>query len=360
MKIITVTSQKAYNYGAVLQTYALHKTMISLGYENLLLDHEIKNDAKRKKSLKVFLRDFILACANIIHKRELERFKENFRNFLNENIASTKLYHSIEDIMNEPPVADIYLTGSDQVFALGNQLVPVRYLEFGEPKTPRVSYAASLGSYVMNDKELAYIKERLSSFSKISIREKCGSEYLKSMIGIESMVHIDPVFLLSVAQWEALLPTHNRIDGKYILIFPMLNNKNLQRVLEHVKKEVDLPVISIQTKFIKTVKADQYLFDVSVPEFLSMIRNAAVVISTSFHATAFSIIFKRPFYSLVGKYKPERAQNLGELFNLHSRVISEDETVFPAIETDFCCVDDVLEKERARSMAFLSSLQELL
>lgn len=360
MKIVTVTSQKAYNYGAVLQTYALHKTLLSLGYENLLLDHAMATDAKKKRTVKVALRDFILWSLRTLHKKKHRQFRENFHNFLSEHIASTEAYHSVEEILNNPPQADLYLTGSDQVFALGNQMVPIRYLAFGDTKVPRVSYAASLGSYKMKEEELAYVKERLACFSKISIREKQGSEYLHSAIGIESSVNIDPVFLLSEEEWNKLLPEKNRANGEYILVFPMLNNKNLQSVIDYVKKETGLPVISVQTKFVKTVKADKYLYDTSVPEFLSLIKNASAVITTSFHATSFSIIFRRPFYSLVGNYKPERVQNLGEMFGLSSRIVTEDTVTFPQPEMDFGGTDTVIERERARSIEYLSSLKELL
>jgi len=252
------------------------------------------------------------------------------------------------------------LTGSDQVFALGNLLVPVRFLEFGAREIPRVSYAASLGSYAMNREQLSYIDSRLRTFSCVSLREKQGSEYLNRELGLDCQTHIDPVFLLTQAQWEEILPEKSRVDGEYILCFPMLNNKNLQYTIDQLKKQTGLPVISVQTKFFKTVKADKYLYDVSVPEFLHFIKNAAAVITTSFHCTALSVIFHRPIYSLVGRYKPERVQNLFAMLGMQDRVITEETVQLPPMEVSYDEADRVIAAERGHSFAYLNSISNLM
>ena len=360
MKIVTVTSQKARNYGAVLQAYALQKTLLRLGYENLLLDEEIKPSLKgRKRTLKVWLRDTVLLVLRKLHAKEAERFRENFREFQAKKLLMTDTYHSMQEVFDRPPQADCYLTGSDQVFALGNELVPLRYLEFGSETIPRVSYAASLGSYNMGEAELSYIGSRLSTFSGISMRERQGSEYLNERLGIEAQTHIDPVFLLSPEEWEELMPEKPRVEGGYILCFPLLGNRNTQNVLDALKKETGLPVVSIQTKFFKTIRADQYLFDATVPEFLQLIKNAKAVVTTSFHGTALSILFHRPVYSLVGPYKPERVQNLCSLLGLSERVVREADQDFPPLDMSYDGVDAVIGKEKQRALQYLASLSEL-
>ncbi len=359
MKIVTVTCLRSHNYGAVLQAYALQKTILSLGYENQLLDYTIDAGAKAKnRSLKAVARNVLLSITRFMNRGKYLRFCNAFRTFVNDNLLLTREYLSIEDLRQNPPQCDCLLTGSDQVFALGNKLVMPRFLDFGGPEILKVSYAASLGSYAMNDADLAYVKERLSGFRKISLREKQGCEYLSKALGLSCITHVDPVFLLPAERWEMIAEEKPRINGEYILVYPMIGNKNLQHVIEKVKQELGLPVVSLQNKFVKTVKADKYLYDVTVPEYLALIKNASAVITTSFHTTCFSIIFKRPFYSLVGAYKPERAQNVCALLSLDERVIFENATEIPPLTLDFSEVDAVIEKERARSIEYLSSLRE--
>lgn len=360
MKIVTVTCLRSHNYGAVLQAYALQKTILSLGYENELLDYSIGAGTKAKnQNLKAVIRNIFLSIKRLMNRGKYLRFCNAFKTFVDDNLLLTREYLSIEDLRKNPPMCDCFLTGSDQVFALGNQLALLRFLDFGGPDTLKVSYAASLGSYAMNDTDLAYVKERLSEFCKISIREQQGSEYLSETLGLSCFTHVDPVFLLPVEQWEMLAEKKTRVQGSYILVYPMIGNRNLQNVIDQVKRDLDLPVISLQNKFVKTVKADKYLYDVTVPEYLTLIKNASAVITTSFHTTCFSIIFKRPFYSLVGPYKPERAQNVCSLFELEDRVIVHDATEFPSPITNFEKVDLIIEREKARSIEYLASLREL-
>ena len=360
MKIVTVTCLRSHNYGAVLQAYALQKTILSLGYDNQLLDYTIEAGAKAKKrNLKAMARNALLFTTRFMNREKYRRFCNAFKNFVDENLLLTREYLSIEDLRKNPPPCDCFLTGSDQVFALGNQLALPRFLDFGGSETIKVSYAASLGSYAMNDADLAYVKERLSEFRKISLREKQGSEYLSETLGFSCITHVDPIFLLPVEQWEMLAEKKPRVQGSYILVYPMIGNNNLQRVIDYVKQELGLPVVSLQNKFVKTVKADKYPYDVTVPEYLTLIKNASAVITTSFHTTCFSILFKRPFYSLVGPYKPERAKNICSLLGLEDRVIAHDAREIPLPTTNFEKVDLIIEREKARSIEYLASLREL-
>lgn len=354
MKIVTVTSQKADNYGAVLQAYALQQTLMKLGYNNELLDYHITQ--KHALNPKLFIRENIINLQNVIFYGRSKKLSGRFLDFRKNLLKQTITYFSVKDVQNNPPEADIYLTGSDQVFALGNALVPIRFLDFGAPDTVRASYAASKGLYEKDEKSIAYLKKRLSAFDCISSREEQGTEYIKNTLGFSCQTHIDPVFLLDREQWNKITP-EARIKEPYILCFRMLRHDAFQPLVDKLKKETGWQVVSIQPRADKKLKADKYLFDVTPQEFVQLIRDAEVVVTTSFHATAFSIIFNKRFYSLID-YKPERAVALCEMLGLENRLVRKDDKQFAHLDDiDYSSVDSVIAEQREAGLTYLKQLE---
>lgn len=354
MKIVTVTSQKADNYGAVLQSYALQQTLFDLGYDNEILDVNVTG--KKSSNIKVIIRKAVLNAQKFLYFDRNKKLSGRFTDFRNSLLAQTRPYYSVEEVQKNPPEADIYLTGSDQVFALGNSLVPVRFLDFGSMDKVRASYAASKGLYEKDEKSIEYLKKRLSQFDCISSREEQGAEYIKNTLGFDCETHIDPVFLLNREQWNKITP-EPRIKEPYILCFRMLRHDAFQHLVDKLKKETGWQVVSIQPRADKKLKADKYLFDVTPQEFVQLIRDAGVVVTTSFHATAFSIIFNKKFYSLID-YKPERAIALCDMFGLMNRLVRKDDTQFAKLEDVYYSkFDAVMEEKRNEALIYLKQLE---
>lgn len=354
MKIVTVTSQKADNYGAVLQSYALQQTLFDLGYDNEILD--VCTPTKNASNLKVKIRKVLLDIQKFLYFSRNKKLAERFTDFRNNLLVQTKPYYSVEEVQKNLPEADIYLTGSDQVFALGNALVPIRFLDFGTPDTVRASYAASKGLYEKDEKSIEYLKKRLSQFDCISSREKQGAEYIKNTLGLDCETHIDPVFLLDREQWNKITP-EARIKEPYILCFRMLRHAAFQPLVDKLKRETGWQVVSIQPRADKKLKADKYLFDVTPQEFVQLIRDADVVVTTSFHATAFSIIFNKKFYSLID-YKPERAIALCAMLGLKNRLVRKEDKQFAQLDDiDYTSVDSVIAEKRESGLSYLKQLE---
>lgn len=348
MKIITVTSQEADNYGAVLQAYALQQTLEKLGYENEILNISVKG----KKSKKVILRNIVLKTLDIVFFDRAVKLSKRFKNFRQNCLKQTRCYMSIDELRNDPPKADIYLTGSDQVFALGNSLVPVRYLDFGDDSVKRVSYAASKGHYETDEKSVNYIKSRLSRFAHISLREEQAVEYFKNTLKMDAVQNIDPVFLLDRKQWGKVA-SDRKIDGPYILCFRMLRHDAFEPLLKKLKKETGYKIVSIQPRVSKHIKADKYLFDVTPQDFVQLIKNAEVVVTTSFHATAFSVLFQKKFYSLID-YKPERMISLCSMLGLSNRLVRSKDTEFATLDDiDYTNADSIIQGKRDEAFRYL-------
>lgn len=357
MKSITVTTQRSLNYGAVLQAYALHRVQKELGIDNYLLDVEKTSSKYEKYPEHLSKRTMIVAILNTMwffHRKEMNRLVSRFNSFVDENINSTDV-HDINSLKQNWPKADFYITGSDQVFGLRGEWDAIRTLNFGGESIRRFSYAASLGEYDWNDDEKSVFREILEKYKMVSVREMYAKKYLQTFTEKQINVHIDPVFLLERQKWEEMI-REPIIKENYILCYPLIGNDRLQYVLNELKRLTGYKVISIQDIPVKRVKADRYFYDAGPIEYLNLIRYSEFVVTTSFHGTAFSAIFNKPFYTLIKNYKSQRMTGLLNMLGLDSRLYSDD-TIISTDPVDFTYCNRVIEMEKKRSIEYLKDIE---
>ena len=310
MKIKTLTCHDVYNCGASLQAYALQRYLSKLGH-----DVEIINYKPSYLSFKYRwhwyvnehspyykrCRGSVLYRAFYVTQRYLRSFttwkrKRSFELFTYKYLKLTKEYDTYIQLCQNPPQADVYIVGSDQVWnnaVLNNGFDPAFFLSFGNKNTKRLSYAASFGtakSYMT-----FFTKQRLASFDAISVREDSG----KRLIGPDFDVKVvcDPVFLLDKEDWENMCVKVSGKNERFILIYNLGNaNQNMLSHAYQLAKERKMKVYVIKTSE-SMIKADKVFSEVGPIEFLSLFSQASVVLSNSFHATAFSLIFRKEFYT---------------------------------------------------------------
>ena len=355
MKSITVTTHRSINYGAVLQAYALQQAQEWLGVENLLLDMPSKKDMYEPLTGKFSKRTLVSMAVNLswmFHSRDMKLLVDRFNQFVNENIKTTKAYRSWDELLRDPPEADMYISGSDQVFGLRGKYDDMRMLRFGSETIKRFSFAASLGEYDWSDDEKGMFAELLQRFSMVSVREKYAKEYIESFSDVNCEVNIDPVFLLDKEQWSEIAVDPS-VKEKYILCYPLIGNSDTQKVLNQLKEKTGYKTVSMQTIPIKRVKTDEYVLNAGPKEFLSLIKNAEYIVTTSFHGTAFSIIFEKPFYTLIKNYKSQRMTDLLELVGLSNRLYTQQNGIEIGVP-DFTYARKVINIEKKRSIDYLS------
>ncbi len=363
MKTLTVTSQRANNYGAVLQAYALQRAQEQIGYSNELLRYyetspilapiDYSNAAQIPKTLAMNI--FALP-----KYKQLKRFQKKFDEFRDECLHETRLFTSIDDLRQEYPRADCFITGSDQVWNYHPMRNPFRFLDFGDTKTPRYSFSASLHNYNLTEQEKVYFREKLAHFQGISLREKTAAEYISSFTGYPCQTNMDPVFLLDKNEWRRIEKPYE-VPQKFILCYALLGNNKLQETLNNLKRRYNLPIVSLQSSAIRHIKADQFIYDVGPREFIWLIDHADKIVTTSFHGTAFSVIFEKQFYSLTKAVLSERATDLMRLLKLENRIINIKTDNIPDIEdVDYSYATEVIEIEKVRSINYLASFKERL
>lgn len=359
-KSITTTYHRSFNYGASLQAYALQQAMLDYGFDNQVLDFDYQYSffPKFSKNIRIFLGRVVYFVCSLFHFRELKRQREGFDAFTDKLLMTSK-YKSVQHLQENPPEAQFYITGSDQIFTLRADKFSVtrNMLLFGNENVSRYSFAASMADYDMSELEKKKFSEILRTYQGISLREKSAQKYLKTMIADKTYVHLDPVFLLSKDVWERIAKTPN-FSHKYILYFQVNSNPIAQEVLNKLKYEKKLPVVCIQTNPYVRVKVDKVVLDASPEEFLGWILNASKVVTTSFHGTAFSILFGKDFLTITKKESnPKRISDLLEVFDMSDRMIDSIDKMESIRELNKKTIDEIISNNKKSVWAYFDQIK---
>lgn len=365
-KISTITFHASHNYGSCLQAYALQEVIKSLEeieYEIINLRTPIQREMYKpffeKKNIKSIIKSIVFKK----NKKDLYLKQKLFEEFINNYLNLTKEYNSLEDLKKEKWSSDIYIAGSDQLW--NKHAIDfdwANYLEFIN-NGKKISYAASFGQNQQNwtPDERLRVKQNLLSFNNISVREKKSYDNVKEIINIEPEIHVDPTMLLKKEKWEQLIQNKKMYNKDYIFLYNLKGTEYIKLAYK-ISKELKLPVlISKNEKIEEIFYGFKRKFDVGPIEFLSLIKNAKIVLSSSFHGTIFSIIFHKPFFALKGK-EDFRIQTLLEKMNLGKRSIDftdYKEKCKEAYDLDFYEADMLLEKERKKSEEYLKRALEI-
>ncbi len=306
MTINTITCHDVYNYGASLQAYALMKCLRNEGHQvkiidykpNYLSGHYNVFAISEKYSSISTLHRLAYYCVRIPYRLCFWDFKRKraFDQFKSKHLHLTDIqYHNNEELKNAPPIADLYIAGSDQIWntAYPNGKDPAFYLDFAPNGKIRASYAASFSVSEIDDKIKSFVRQQISKLDFVSVRESTGLQILAS-IGLSGCQVCDPVFLLAKNEWSAM--THSRmIRQKYILVYDFELNKDIENFVKKYAKKYDLKIVSIKDGP-NLEYADKVIKGAGPLDFLTLIRDCECVVSNSFHGSAFALIFNKEFY----------------------------------------------------------------
>lgn len=311
------------NYGGILQTFALQRYLRDKGHDAFIIRYGHKHTLIQK--LRTWLSSFIkelLIMFGVLDKRREVAFQEwkkekewdlkrNFNVFRNTYIAlSAEQYETLNDIKHNPPEADIYITGSDQMWSkdVRDTFQQIKYLNFGDNNVRRVAYAVSFGHHVFPCVDVELFRRLLSRFEKISMREESGVSILKEM-GIESVRCCDSTLLLHKDCYLSLMSRRKHID-KYAYIYTVNvttpDEIYWNELKELIRNNNMKAVVTTASGYKKAEELlDNCIYDyASVEEWLANIYYSDIVITASFHGIVFSLLFKKDFIyvPLKGKY----------------------------------------------------------
>lgn len=368
MKIALITRHAITNYGSLLQAFATQKVIENLGHECEIIDY-IRNDESYKNNEKTLLKNKPEWNNNLFKKflylliRQPEsviagkKFEQERKQYLN----LTKRYVTIEQLKGDKPKADIYMTGSDQVWGpMGNGSYDESYcLSFTDTDDKRIAYAASFGRTNMNSEVISFFKQWLQRYNFVTVREESAFEILQK-IGIQSKKVIDPTLLLDNTFWKKYMkPTNIRKD--YILVYQLHNDKRVGQYAQKVANIMNLPLIRVSSSFHQITREGKFVWCPEVGKFLTYIKNAKFMITDSFHGTAFAINFNVPFVEVLPNNKTgTRNINILKMLNLSDRILENDND-FSLIykDLDYFDVNKTLGYKRIESIEILKEMLKI-
>lgn len=357
-RIATITFHRARNYGAVLQAVALQKAIIGLGHDSEVIDYDNRKisscyDAIQKSSLKNMLSSLV-RCSAIKHKNTF------FDRFLDKELRRSRKVKK-EDLPQMEDEYDKFITGSDQVW---NYLLTgsdgAYFLDFVGDSRKKLSYAASFGIGEIPAEKTAWYREMLQGFDYISVREATGGRLVKSITGMDSVNDLDPVFLLDLPAWKNIMA--GKVPEKKYLFTYMCSEAAMQYA-QKVADEKGLKIINVV--YSKSIlhpekNVGDCRIDVSPEDFLAYLYHAEYVVTGSFHATAFSIIFNKQFKVGVPDRVGSRINDLLERTGLQQRVIAAGSSVQEMdMPIEWAGVNSIVAEGRSRSLANLHRSIEL-
>lgn len=363
LKIELVTLQDVPNYGSVLQAYATQKAIEALGYNCEIIRYTPERMTKlgmlkniKHKNSK-FEKSLLLRTAAriIIFPSYIKRF-HTFKQFRKQYLHETKYkFKTNSELKAHTPKADIYCTGSDQVWnsSWNGGIDKALFLDFAPRNKKSIAYAASFGKNKLSTSEKAETKKLLSKYSYLSVRESSAVELLKDL-GFNSTHVVDPTLLLSGNEWRKL--SSNKFKNeKYVLVYNLNRNNKIDAYAQKIAKEKGLKVKYLSYQLHEKYKKGKVYCSPSINDFLALIDNAKLVVSDSFHATAFSSNLNTNFAIVLPNKYSTRLDSILYQLNLQDRIIKNDEKL-PNI--DFAPVNQKLASMREESLTWLKNALE--
>lgn len=366
-----ITYHHYYNYGTMLQALALQEKVEQLGYQAELIDFKQDNSLSRYEMFKLRIKRMpvyikerkkyrVLADSREKIKEKNELFEQFYKTYLH---VGKKKYTTTQQLMENPPVYDGYVVGSDQTW---NPFVAnspeAFFLPFVENKSKKGSYGPSLAVKSLSDEKEKEYRKKLSNFSFLSCREQDGAQLLSRITQKEVKCVLDPTLLLSAKEWgkycEYEIPKE-----PYILVYFLGEKSEHRRAVEKIQKLTNWKIISLPAAYLEMENNDYKKVWGGPKEFLSLIRGAALICTDSFHGTMFSINFQRNFFSFCKSSDSEESSENSRLysalniFGLSNRIIHNmDNLTAEDISIDYKNVIPILEEQRRDSIEYLENM----
>lgn len=362
MKLAVITRHAIINYGSLFQTMATQQLLKAVGADCKIIDY-IRDTESYRNQEKTLLKGKPSFCNSFI-KRDVylalrqpesiiagKRFAKMRKKYLN----TTKLYSDIEHLQKDKPQADIYMTGSDQVWGpvMDGTYDSAYCLSFTDDQDRRIAFAASFGRTNFTQETEEFYKRWLSRYEAIAVREDSAVQLLHSW-GLQAKQVIDPTLMLDSTYWDQFTTS---IKKKYILVYQIHNDKKLDRYAKAVAKKAGLPLVRVSASFHQIVRGGKFKFCPDIGEFLSYIKNAQCLITDSFHGTAFALNFNTSFVEVLPGETSTRNMSILRLTGLTDRVLQNDSDFDLATRPiDFTYANRVLAEKRRESLSVLKEM----
>lgn len=368
MKVAIVTITDGANYGNRLQNYAMQEILQECGVECYTLRRDslccyglkYRLLTSGKKTVKKVLR--IQDDYTLLKKRKelFAKFNKKYIRFGKEILQNNIVPHGIESKY------DFFVCGSDQIWNVRFPFIRKdinNYLATFADGQKRIAYAASFGTSDIPNEYISLFSRELLEFKAIGVREDVGVKIIADCCGrTDQKVVLDPTMMLSEEQWMTIAKKPQYIDDTPFIVTYFLSgsNEKLEECIKTVSEKYRASIVQLSVEFMKDSLIDNPRFFSTTPEeFIWLIRNARCILTDSYHATLFSILFQRPF-SVFNRKAAERQNEMQSRITTLLRTFGIDSEVgdidWPQPNLITCSSDvvkEVLIEKKKESKTFL-------
>lgn len=359
MKVALITLHAIKNYGSVLQTLATQEIFKEYGCDVKLINY-IREDSLDKNLLHTWCGSN--PVKQIAMLPTLMKWKSVFNKFITQHFDLTEhVYTYPEDFKKYPIDADIFCTGSDQVWNTGwnGGIIKSLFLDFIPDKKFRFAYAASFGKKTLSENEVKETKELIAKYNFISVREDYAKTMLQDYYGYKNAVHVvDPTLAYDGNFWRKYAPK-SKIKGDYILIYNLNRSKEFDYYAIELSKRTGLPIYFLCRRYDQFVRPGKSILVPEVFEFITLIDNAKYVLTDSFHATAFSLnLNTEPICIYPSEYggRLESILRMTDTLQRHVENYQDFDVINRSV--DFEKVNTIFDEQRKKTREFLSKVFE--
>lgn len=332
-KVGVITIHKIHNYGSVLQAYALQSACEDLGYNVEIIDYNFPNSYQQNNKYA----DTVDSQPNeprwikMLFAKALARQHKGIDTFVKTHLhLSSSLYSSPDELKAQAPAYDVYITGSDQLwnprYCNGD---PAFMLHFAPDDALKISYAASIGANAIPAELFPRYKGLLSRYAHIGVRENSGRKVIKDIIGKDVEVVLDPTLLLCKDEWNQIAVPNRQFKKKYILYYFLNYTFNsfpyADQLADYMQKQTGYEIVRVSRPPHKLfMPHTHYQVGATPEEFLALVRDSEMVLTTSFHGTAFAVNYGKPVFTIVKdkNASDSRQVSLMEKLGLEKQILS--------------------------------------
>ena len=359
-RICFITRHAIVNYGSFLQTYATQKLFEDYGYNAEVLDYVREDEEYHnvtelllKKSTKWNKNIFTRIIYRIIqwpdHYICGRAFEKERAKYLN---LSERITNPVADA-NKIPTADIYCTGSDQVWGeiAQDDVDSMYFLSFAPHDAKKIAFSASFGKENYPKERIDKFKKLLQGYDYITVREDSAVNIVNKA-GYEATQILDPTMIYGGDRWrKELLPIHEKGS---VLLYQLNANHEMDEYAKKFADKTGLKLLRVSVEAHNGMRVGKFKLCLSPFKFLSYIASAEYMITDSFHGTAFAIMFNRQFIEVLPKEKIARNMSVLKQFGLEDRILNSlSDFSYIDKKIDYAIVNDTLEKYRRQSNELL-------
>lgn len=354
-RIGIITFHAAYNYGSALQATALQMFLEKNGYQVDILNFYDQLDMRQYKLFRTHYYFFPPIIIEDLRSYSNNKKRiDSYRKFQEKNMHITKdVFNSNEEMKMICNQYDAFICGSDQIWNTGctKGVKKPYYLDFAKDSNAfTMSYAPSIAHDSIEREYQEDFAKAVNAIQVISIREETGKQIIRQLTGREAKVVLDPTLLLDKEDYD-ILKEPIETPKKYVYVYCLEYNKEIYDYAYQLAKDKGIDLVYFRKFNINKFKGCMNSFPYGPGEFLSLIQNAEYIVTNSFHATVFSILFERKFVTFTTKRTSSRLVDFLNTIGLGDRIKSNLKDISKTI--DYKQVKSKLDELKRDSQEFL-------